>query len=46
MKILLANGDSHTSGAEIEYHFQPHCYEKAWPKRLANKIGYESYINK
>ena len=37
--FLLANACSHTAGAEIEYTFQNNCYDKAWPKHLANKLG-------
>lgn len=40
--ILFSNGDSHTSGGEIEYEYQPTCYDKAWPQKLANKLNYES----
>jgi hypothetical protein len=40
--ILLSNGDSHTAGGEIDYEYQPTCYEKAWPQKLADKLGYES----
>lgn len=40
--ILLSNGDSHTAGGEIEYEYQPSCYEKAWPQKLADKLNYES----
>lgn len=44
MKILLANGCSHTAGCEIEYKRQPECFDKAWPKFLADKLGYD-HIN-
>lgn len=37
---LIANGCSHTSGAEIEYIRQDSCYEKAWPKYLSDKLGF------
>ena len=40
--ILLTNGDSHTAGGEIEYEYQPDCYEKAWPQKLSNKLNYTS----
>lgn len=40
--ILIANGCSHTAGAEIEYEQQGQCYEKAWPFYLSNKLGYSS----
>ena len=39
---LIANGCSHTSGAEIEYVLQDSCYSKAWPQHLANKLNLES----
>lgn len=42
--FLLANGCSHTAGAEIEYSSQSNCYEKAWPKHLADRLGCE-HIN-
>ena len=44
MKILLANGCSHTSGAEIEYKNQVECHHKAWPKFIADKLGC-GYVN-
>lgn len=34
--ILVANGCSHTAGAEMEYPSQRRCYNKAWPKHLAD----------
>ena len=40
--ILVANGCSHTAGAEIEEPLQGECYERAWPKYLGNLIGCES----
>jgi len=40
--ILIANGCSHTAGAEIEATLQGECYEKAWPKKLADSLGYKS----
>jgi len=39
--ILVANGCSHTAGAEIEHAGQGECHDKAWPKHLADKLGYE-----
>lgn len=39
--ILVANGCSHTAGAEIEHPSQRRCYEKAWPKYLANLLNYD-----
>ena len=44
MITLLANGCSHTAGAEIEYSLQNKCYEKAWPKWLADDMGW-NWIN-
>ena len=40
--ILIANGCSHTAGAEIENSMQGECYEKAWPKKLGDSLGYKS----
>ena len=42
--LLLANGCSHTAGAEIEYPMQGECYKKAWPYHLANTLNYK-HIN-
>jgi len=42
--ILVANGCSHTAGAEMEYVSQRRCYEKAWPKYLSELLGY-THIN-
>ena len=39
--ILFANGCSHTAGAEIEFKIQNCCYEKAWPKHLADSLNME-----
>jgi len=43
--ILVASGDSHTAGAEIEFAYQNHCYEKAWPKHLANIANVPEWCN-
>lgn len=40
--IIIANGCSHTAGAEIEFEMQGQCYEKAWPYHLSNEFGYDS----
>ena len=40
--LLVSNGCSHTAGAELEYASQGDCYEKAWPKHLADSLGYEN----
>ena len=42
--LLVANGCSHTAGAELEWATQGDCYEKAWPKHLSDSLGY-SHIN-
>jgi len=42
--ILVSNGCSHTAGAELEYPQQGECYEKAWPKHLADSLEYD-HIN-
>jgi len=38
--LLLANGCSHTAGAEIDYLLQGTCYEKAYPKYTAELLGW------
>lgn len=43
--ILMANGCSHTAGAEIEHPQQGECYDKAWPKFLAEKLDAEKCDN-
>jgi hypothetical protein len=40
--LLIANGCSHTAGAEIERPMQGECYEKAWPQKITNKLGWEN----
>ena len=42
--ILVSNGCSHTAGAELEYACQGECYDRAWPKHLADSLGYD-HIN-
>jgi len=42
--ILVSNGCSHTAGAELEYACQGECYDKAWPKHLADSLCYD-HIN-
>lgn len=37
--ILVANGCSHTCGAELESPGQRACYEKAWPTYLADHLN-------
>lgn len=39
--ILVANGCSHTAGAELDYPGQRRCYNKAWPKHLSDMLDYE-----
>lgn len=41
---LFANGCSHTSGSEIEFEYQGYCYEKAWPRWLADDKGW-NWVN-
>ena len=43
--LLVANGCSHTAGAEIEYPLQGECYDKAWPKKLGEKLSFEHTTN-
>ena len=35
---LVTNGCSHTCGAELTYPMERACYEKAWPKHLADLL--------
>ena len=39
--ILLSNGCSHTSGAELDETNTDYCYEKAWPKYLADLLNFD-----
>ena len=39
--ILVANGCSHTAGAEITYPMERACYHKAWPKHLCDLLQFE-----
>ncbi len=39
--ILVANGCSHTCGAELTYPMERACFEKAWPKHLSDRLGCE-----
>jgi len=41
MITLLANGCSHTAGAEIEYPLQDKSYINAWPRWLADDMGWD-----
>ena len=41
MTTLLANGCSHTAGAEIEYTLQNKSYVNAWPRWLADDMGWD-----
>ena len=40
--MLLSNGCSHTSGAELDESNTDFCYEKAWPKYLANLLDFKN----
>lgn len=42
--FLIANGCSHTAGAEIEHELQGECYDRAWPRLLANRFNFD-HIN-
>lgn len=44
-RTLLAFGDSHTAGAEIENEYEYECFEKAYPALIAKHYGfnYENY---
>ena len=41
MITLLANGCSHTAGAEIEYPLQNKCYINAWPRCLTDDMEWD-----
>ena len=43
--ILLANGCSHTAGAELERPKQGECYKKAWPSTLAKLLEFDDVLN-
>jgi hypothetical protein len=43
-RILIAFGDSHTSGAEIKNKWDGNCYEKAYPAYIAKYYNFE-YLN-
>lgn len=38
-RTLLAFGDSHTAGAEIDELYSPKCHDKAYPVHIANHYG-------
>jgi len=40
--ILLSNGCSHTAGAELDEKNKDYCYEKAWPKYLADLLTFKN----
>lgn len=40
-RTLLAFGDSHTAGAEIEEQYNYECYSKAYPSYVAKYYGFE-----
>jgi len=42
--LLVSNGCSHTAGAELEYPQQGECYNKAWPRYLADDLDLD-HIN-
>lgn len=43
--ILIANGCSHTAGAEIEAPLQGECYLKAWPSHLTKLLTFDHSKN-
>ena len=43
--ILIANGCSHTAGAELEDPMQGECYEKALPNPLAGLFDFDDVKN-
>jgi hypothetical protein len=40
-RILLAFGDSHTAGAEINEQYSSKCHDRAYPAYIANHYGFE-----
>jgi hypothetical protein len=40
-RILLAFGDSHTAGAEIDAQYNPTCYDRAYPAYIAKHYGFD-----
>lgn len=40
-RILLAFGDSHTAGAEIEEPYAGKCYHRAYPSYIAKHYGFD-----
>lgn len=40
-RILLAFGDSHTAGSEIDELYSPRCIDKAYPAYIANHYGFD-----
>jgi hypothetical protein len=43
-KLLIANGCSHTAGSEIDPNNLKVCFEKAWPRWVAEHYGMD-YLN-
>lgn len=40
-RILLAFGDSHTAGAEIDEKYSGKCHDKAYPAHIAKHYGFD-----
>lgn len=40
-RILLAFGDSHTAGAEIDRQYSGSCHDKAYPAHIARHYGFD-----
>ena len=40
-RTLLAFGDSHTAGAEIDEQYSPSCHNRAYPAYIARYYGFE-----
>lgn len=40
-RILLAFGDSHTAGAEIDKQYSDKCHDKAYPAHIARHYGFD-----
>lgn len=40
-RTLLAFGDSHTAGAEIDKQYSGECHDRAYPAHIANHYGFD-----
>lgn len=40
-RTLIAFGDSHTAGSEIDIQYSDFCHERAYPQHIANHYGFD-----